>query len=118
MNEYQVGGTVRKEKCDKNAPISHLTLVKPPQAWESEKIISMIEEKEEDKKGKFWSYHYKNGEIDDKTKIEVEVVDDPDGKYLRTIKDETEKNNLLELPIYYYNKDKKKFTKCKTEKNS
>lgn len=113
MDEYQVDGTVRKKECDKDAPISHLTLVEPAEAWKSEKIIGMIEEEEEDKKAKFWSYHYKNGEIDDKAKIEVEVVDDPDGKYLRTRKDETEKNNLLELPIYYYEKDRKKYIRCK-----
>ena len=100
MEEYQVDGTVRKEKCDKYAPISHLTLVKPSVAWKSEKIIGMIERKE----AKFWSYHYKNRKIDDKTKIEVEIVDDTDGKYLRTRKDESEKNNLLELPMFYIKK--------------
>jgi hypothetical protein len=108
MDEYQVDGTVRKEKCDKNLPITHLTLVKLGKVWESEKIIGMIERKE----AKFWSYHYKNGEIDDKTKIEVEVVSDPDGKYLRTRKDETEKNNLLELPIYY-KKESGKYRSCR-----
>lgn len=99
MTGYEVDGTAREKECDKDSPISHLAIVTPSVVWTSEKIIRMIENKE--KKHNFWSYHYKNGKIDEKTKIEVEVVDDPDGKYLRTRKDETEDNNLLELPIWH-----------------
>jgi len=112
MKKYQVDGTVRKKECDKDSPISHLTLVDPSEAWDSNKIIKLIEEKDQNKKATFWSYHYKNGKIDDKTEIEVEVVDDPDGKYLRTRKDETEDNNLLELPIYHKKKEGKGYTPC------
>ena len=108
MEKYQVDGTVRKKECDKDSPISHLTLVKPAEAWKSEKIIKLIEDKE----ATFWSYHYKNGEIDEETEIIVEVVDGKDGKYLRTRKDETEDNNLLELPIYHKNEEGK-FIPCK-----
>lgn len=99
MTDYEVDGTGREKECDKGSPISHLAIVEPAKVWTSEKIIEMIEDKKE--KHKFWSYHYKNGKIDEKTEIEVEVADDPDGKYLRTRKDETEDNNLLELPIWH-----------------
>lgn len=110
MEKYQVDGTVRKKECDKDSAISHLTLVDPGEAWSSEKIIKMIEDKK--KEITFWSYHYKDGKIDDNTEIEVEVVDDPDGIYLRTRKDKTEKNNLLELPIYHKKKEGKGYTLC------
>ena len=51
---------------------------------------------------KFWSYVYKNGEIIERTRIEVEVIHDKDkGDYLRTQKDPTEENNLLELPMWH-----------------
>ena len=45
----------------------------------------------------------------------MEVVDDPDGKYLRTRKDDTEDNNLLELPIWHLvtnSEGKKEWKKC------
>ena len=59
---------------------------------------------------KFWSYVYKNGEIIERTRIEVEVIHDKvKGDYLRTQKDPTEENNLLELPIWYLNK---KWNRC------
>lgn len=109
MESYQVDGTVRKGACDKSEPITHLTLEEPPKAWTSEKIIKMIENGE----AEFWSYHYKNGEIDERTKIKVEVVEGPEGKYLRTRKDETESNNLLELPMYYKDEASGKYKKCK-----
>lgn len=113
MVEYEVDGTGRKKECDKDSPIIHLAIVNPPEVWTSKKIIGMIEDK--DKEYNFWSYHYKNGKIDEKTKIEVEVVNDPEGKYLRTRKDETEDNNLLELPIWHLitNKEgEEKWDKC------
>lgn len=108
MESYQVNGTVRKEACDENAPITHLRLVAPSEVWSSEKIIKMIENGE----AEFWSYHYKNGEIDEQTKIKVEVVEAPEGKYLRTRKDETEENNLLELPIYSKDITSGEYKKC------
>lgn len=109
MESYQVDGTVRKEACDKSAPITHLTLVEPPKAWSLEKIIKKIENGETE----FWSYHYKNGDIDEQTKIKVEVVEAPEGKYLRTRRDELESNNLLELPMYYKDRTSDKYKKCK-----
>jgi len=103
MLEYQVNGTVRKEKCNKDSPISHLIIFSivstPNQAFLKPVVIKMIEDKE----ASFWSFHYKNGLIDDKTKIDVVVYDGPSGKYLCTRLDETELNNLLELPIYHKN---------------
>lgn len=102
MTEYEVDGTVREKECDKNSPISKLTTAKP-----DEKVYPVSTVIKKIKNGDtFWSYHYQNGKIDDKTKIKVEIVDDPDGKYLRTRKDKTEKNNLLELPIYHKNGEK------------
>jgi len=60
--------------------------------------------------GIFWSYVYKNGKIIEHTRIEVEVIHDKDkGVYLRTQKDPTEENNLLELPIWYLNE---KWNRC------
>lgn len=109
MESYQVNGTVRKVVCDKSAPITHLRLVAPSEAWPSETIIKMIENGE----AEFWSYHYKNGEIDERTEIKVEVVEDKvKGKYLRTRKDETEENNLLELPIYSKDITSGEYKKC------
>ena len=114
MVEYEVDGTGREKECNKDSSITHLAIVKPAKVWTSEKIIKMIEDEKE--KHKFWSYHYKNGKIDEKTKIVVEVIDDKKkGKYLRTRKDETEDNNLLELPIWHLvtkSDGKKEWEKC------
>lgn len=113
MTNYEVDGTGREKECDEDSSITHLAIVQPSVIWTSEKIIEMIENKKE--KNSFWSYHYKNGIIDKTTKIKVEVVDAPDGKYLRTRKDETEDNNLLELPTWYQvinSNGKKSWKKC------
>ena len=67
---------------------------------------------------------YKNGLIDKHTKIEIKVIyDKGKGKFLRTQTDSNEnknlvdvptyfKNNLLELPIYYYDNEKDKWYRC------
>lgn len=110
MTEYRVYGTGREKGCS-GGKITHLTVETKNggKTWKSEKIIEMIERENGDE---FWSYHYLNGEIDDRTKIIVDVVDDPDGKYLRTRRDETEDNNLLELPIYHFDKNKGMWVPC------
>ncbi len=110
MTEYRVHGTGRENDC-RGGNITHLTVELPDgwKTWRSEKIIEMIEREDGDD---FWSYHYLNGEIDHRTRILVEVVDDPDGKYLRTRRDETEDNNLLELPIYHYDSNRNMWVRC------
>ncbi len=110
MTEYRVRGTGRENGCS-GGDITHLTVETSDgwKTWKSSKIIEMIEKENGDE---FWSFHYQNGEIDDRTRIIVEVVDDPDGKYLRTRRDETEKNNLLELPIFHYDTNEKMWVKC------
>ena len=67
----------------------------------------------ENKEAIFWPHHYKDSRIDDKTKIIVDVVNDLDGKYLRTRRDKIEKNNLLELPIYHKDEYEGRYVKCK-----
>ena len=106
QRDYKVYGTGRENDCS-GGDITHLTVETADggKTWKKEKIIEMIEREDGDE---FWSYHYDNREIDDRTRIIVEVVDDPDGKYLRTKRDETEENNLLELPIYHYDSDSSK----------
>ena len=110
MTKYEIDGTVRKEKCDKNAPISHLTTTPPDNnVYSVSKVIKMIEEEGH----KFWSYVYENGTIIENTEIEVEPVHDKQkDDYVRTHRDGVEENNLLELPIYY-KKESGKYGKCK-----
>lgn len=112
--EYEVDGTGREKECDKDSPISHLAIVKPSEVWTSKKIIEMIEDEKEEHN--FWSYVYKNGKKINDKKIKVEVIDDKvKGKYLRTQADETEDNNLLELPIWHLitnSEGKKVWKKC------
>jgi hypothetical protein len=108
MTEYEVFGSGREEGCS-GGDITHLAVKEEEKMWTKDKIIDMIENQED----KFWSYVYKNGKIDKDTKIEVKVIDDEvKGKYLRTQADTTEENNLLELPIYSFNNDTKKWEPC------
>lgn len=109
MVEYEVFGSGREEGCS-GGDITHLAAKKEKNVMMSqETIINKIENEEE----KFWSYVYKNGKKDKDTKIEVEVIDDKKkGKYLRTQADPTKENNLIELPIYNYNNDTKKWKPC------
>ena len=108
MVEYEVFGSGRKKGCS-GGDITHLAVKEKNEMWTKDKIIDMIENQED----KFWSYVYKNGKKDKDTKIEVKVIDDKiKGKYLRTQADPTEENNLLELPIYTYNNETKKWEPC------
>lgn len=110
MTEYRVLGTGR-ENGGIVGNITRLTVETSYgwKTWSLEKIIRMIKKDDGDE---FWSFHYHNGEINDRTRIIVEVVDVPDGRYLRTRRDDTEDNNLLELPIFYYDSNKKIWICC------
>lgn len=108
MTEYEVFGSGREEGCS-GGDITHLAIKEENKMWTKNKIIDMIENQGD----KIWSYVYKNGKKDKDTKIEVEVIDDKvKGKYLRTQADPTEENNLLELPIYNYNKSTQEWEAC------
>lgn len=110
MTEFKVYGTGRENDCN-GGNITHLTVETSDgwKTWKLEKIIKMIEN---DNGDEFWSFHYQNGEVNDRTRIIVEVVDDPDGKYLKTKRDETEDNNLLELPIFHYDGNRNIWVRC------
>lgn len=111
MTEYRVFGTGREKGCE-GGDITHLSVETPDgsKTWPDSKIIEMIEK---DNGDTFWSYVYKNGKIINHTRVEVEDIDDKvKGRYLRTQADTTEENNLLELPIYHYDKEKKMWVPC------
>jgi hypothetical protein len=108
MTDYEVFGNGREKGCS-GGDITHLAIKEKNEMWPKEMIVDSIENKGD----KFWSYVYKNGTKDKDTKIEVEVIDDDvKGKYLRTQTDPTEENNLLELPIFAYNNETKKWEAC------
>jgi hypothetical protein len=123
MVEYQVFGSGRTNGCD-GGKITHLGIMEKKQMWRISKIIDMIEKQGD----KFWTYEYKNGFIYKHTKLEIKVIFDKiRGKFFRTQVESTEegtfidsssdlffKNNLLELPIYYYNDKNNKWYHCST----
>ena len=112
MVKYEVFGSGREQGCS-GGDITHLAIKERNVMKTKEDIIDMIE----NQGYIFWSYVYKNGKKDKDTKIKVEVIDNKlKGKYLRTQADPTEKNNLLELPIYFYNNSIKKWEPCLSEK--
>jgi len=108
MAEYEVFGSGREKGCS-GGDITWLAIKEKSQMWTKESIIRMIETQGD----KFWSYVYNDGKKVKDTRIEVKVIDDAvKGKYLRTQADPTEENNLLELPIYFYNNDEKEWQSC------
>ena len=108
MVEYEVFGSGREKGC-RGGDITHLAIREKSEMWDKQKIIEMIEKQGDN----FWSYVYKDGEKYMDTKIQVKVVDDEvKGKYLRTCVDPTEENNLLKLPLYFYNNETKKWECC------
>lgn len=109
--EYEVFGSGREKGCS-GGDITHLAIKEKNEMWTKESIIKSIE----NGGNNFWSFVYKSGKKVKESKIKVEVVDDKvKGKYLRTQADPTEKNNLLELPIWHLvtnSEGKKVWKKC------
>lgn len=100
MVNYEIFGSGREQGCG-GGDITHLIIKEKNVMLKKEDIIDM----DENKGYRFWSNVYKNGKKVKDTKLKVEVIyNEVKGKYLRTQSDSTEKNNLLELLIYFYNK--------------
>ncbi len=79
---------VTKTKKDNDGDI--LALCKDGEAWSPKTKVNAISDIEN---GDYNYYVIVDGE-----KVDIHVVNDPDGKYLRTDPDETKRNNLDELP--------------------
>ena len=120
MTEFQVFGSGRTNGC-KGGKITHLGIMEYKEMWRISKIIDIIEKQGDT----FWTYVYKNGLIEKHIKIDIKVAFDKEmGKFLRTQIDSNVvkniegfspyfNNNLLELPIYYYNEENGKWHRCK-----
>lgn len=120
MTEFQVFGSGRINGCN-GGKITHLGIIEYKEMWRISKIIDMIEKQGD----AFWTYVYKNGLIEKHIKIEITLIfEKKRGKFLRTQTDANEdenlvdgstyfNNNLLDLPIYYYNEENSKWYRCK-----
>lgn len=107
MVDYEIYGSIREYGCE-GGDITGFVIKGINKILDSLNIMNMIEHGDN-----FWSYVYRNGIRNNRTKIEVEIVKDwVKGRYLRTKTCPTEDNNLLEMPIFTYNTFTGKYEPC------
>lgn len=109
MPDYEVYASSRENGCE-GGDITGLAISGIWQWWQKQRIIEMINNRGE--RNRFWSYVYQNGRRIRDTQIEVQVVNSVNGPYLRTSADQTETNNLLELPIIHYDEVTRTWVFC------
>ena len=108
MTDYEVYASSRENGCN-GGDITGLAISEAHQMWTKQQIIEMIRKEHHN----FWSFVYRNGRRISETRVMVEPIDDTvKGPYLRTIADNTGANNLLELPIMYFDTAKNIWDFC------